>query len=109
MFHHVPRIPPRSPRGWNDLTMSGADGIGCLGLSGAESAVSAPIRNRVYISEGRARFDHVGPPWQGIGAEPSLGECARDGIIIVQRVEHVVDAQRPEEMLVLAAQLQIDR
>src|SRR4029453_19593173 len=65
-------------------------------------------RGRLSRSERRARLHHVGPAGQRIGREAARREAARDRIVVIQRVEQVVDADRPEEVLVRSAQLEID-
>src|SRR3569623_2241550 len=59
-------------------------------------------------SEGRADFQHVSAAGQGIGAESPRREGACHGIVVVKRVEGVVQAGRPVISLVLAAQLKVD-
>src|SRR5258708_5774615 len=71
--------------------------------------VSEKIMLQYKASERHAGLHEVAAAGQGIGREASRRKTARDRIVVVERVEHVVDAERPEEMVHRAAQLEIDR
>ena len=64
--------------------------------------------NRLLGSERRAGLHHEGPAGQRIGREAAGRERAGDGVVVVLRIEQIVHAERPEEAVVCAAQLQID-
>src|ERR1039458_4125079 len=68
----------------------------------------AQTSNRILGSEGRAGLYHVASSRQRVGAEPALGECAGDGVVVIQRIKDIVHAERPEEPVIFPAQLEID-
>ena len=52
------------------------------------------LRRASQALEGRAGLDHVGAAGQRIGREAAGRERARDGVVVVQRVEQVVEIGR---------------
>src|SRR3954447_15292248 len=62
----------------------------------------------ICCSERRAGFHHITSARQRICAEPALRERAGNRVIVIKRIQGIVDAQRPEEPIVFPAQLEID-
>jgi hypothetical protein len=51
----------------------------------------------------------AGSSRQRKGAEPAVGEGARDGVVVIQRIKDIAAAQRPEQPVIFAAQIEVDR
>ena len=64
---------------------------------------------RLARSERHAGLHQIAAAGQRVGRETARREGAGDRIVVVEGVEHIVDGDRPEEVIVGAAQLEIDR
>src|SRR6476660_4413740 len=118
-FSDMARCPTLSPFSGVKPTWAGRRGMSAcdpqrtserpMALAAAANDRSSATLALPFRSESCAGLHHVGPARQRIGAEASGGKRACDRVIVVERVEQIVHADRPEEVLVGAAQLEIDR